>query len=80
MSESQKFPESLLLQSPLIRLAFFDNYTMAHPRLEETFNLLKLLVSNSGESRVIFIYGPTVDYNRNCPTNGQRSKIARRKY
>ncbi len=59
MPESQKFPESLLLQSPLIRLAFFDNYTMAHPRLEEAFNLLKLLVSNSGESRVIFIYGPT---------------------
>ncbi|MEH1787756.1 MAG: AAA family ATPase [Nostoc sp.] len=59
MSKSPKFPQSLLLQSPLVRLAFFDNYTMAHPRLEETFNLLKLLVSNSGESRVIFIYGPT---------------------
>ncbi len=32
---------------------------MAHPKLEEAFSFLKLVVSNSGESRVIFIYGST---------------------
>ena len=32
---------------------------MAHPRLEEAFNFLKLAISHSGESRIIFIYGPT---------------------
>lgn len=59
MSYPQQFPPSLLTQSPEDRLAYFDNYTMAHPRLDEAFNLLKLLVNQSGESRVIFIYGPT---------------------
>ncbi|MFB2835055.1 AAA family ATPase [Floridanema evergladense] len=59
MSYPQQFPPSLLTQSPEERLAYFDNYTMAHPRLSEAVNLLKLLVNQSGESRVIFIYGPT---------------------
>nr|AKQ22685.1 ribonucleases G and E [Planktothrix paucivesiculata PCC 9631] len=59
MSYPQQFPPSLLTQSPEERLAYFDNYTMAHPRLDEAVNLLKLLVNQSGESRVIFIYGPT---------------------
>lgn len=59
MSTPQQFPQSLLMQSKEVRLSYFDNYTMAHPRLEEAFNLLKLLVRHSGESRVIFIYGPT---------------------
>ncbi|MDF0556942.1 AAA family ATPase [Kamptonema sp. UHCC 0994] len=59
MSYPQQFPASLLTQSQAERLAYFDNYTMAHPRLDEAVNLLKLLVKESGESRVIFIYGPT---------------------
>ncbi|MBR8838552.1 MAG: AAA family ATPase [Stigonema ocellatum SAG 48.90 = DSM 106950] len=59
MSVAQQFPLDLLNQSTEVKLAYFDKYTMAHPRLEEAFNYLKLLVSNSGESRVIFIYGPT---------------------
>ncbi len=59
MSVAQQFPLGLLNQSTEVKLAYFDNYTMAHPRLEEAFNYLKLLVGNSGESRVIFIYGPT---------------------
>jgi predicted AAA+ superfamily ATPase len=59
MSTPQQFPRSLLTQSEEVRLSYFDNYTMAHPRLEEAFNRLKLLVRHSGESRVIFIYGLT---------------------
>jgi energy-coupling factor transporter ATP-binding protein EcfA2 len=59
MSYPQQFPPALLKQSQEERLAYFDNYTMAHPRLDEAVNLLKLLVNESGESRVIFIYGPT---------------------
>lgn len=59
MSSENHFPTALLTQSATQRLLYFDNYTMAHPRLEEAFNFLKLAVSNSSESRIIFIYGPT---------------------
>jgi energy-coupling factor transporter ATP-binding protein EcfA2 len=59
MSNQKHFPTALLTQSTTEKLLYFDNYTMAHPRLEEAFNFLKLAVSNSSESRIIFIYGPT---------------------
>ncbi len=59
MSSQKHFPTALLTQSTTEKLLYFDNYTMAHPRLEEAFNFLKLAVSNSSESRIIFIYGPT---------------------
>ncbi len=59
MPQSLHFPPELLTQSAQERLTYFSHYTMAHPRLEEVFNFLKLVISNSGESRVIFIYGPT---------------------
>lgn len=59
MSNQKHFPTALLTQSTTKKLLYFDNYTMAHPRLEEAFNFLKLAVSNSSESRIIFIYGPT---------------------
>jgi energy-coupling factor transporter ATP-binding protein EcfA2 len=59
MSNQKHFPKALLTQSTTEKLLYFDNYTMAHPRLEEAFNFLKLAVSNSSESRIIFIYGPT---------------------
>lgn len=59
MSVTTKQPKEILTQPDSVKLAYFDKYTIAHPRLDEAFNYLKLLVSNPGESRVIFIYGPT---------------------
>ena len=59
MSQTRQFPPVLLTQSHQQRLTYFSHYTMAHPRLEEAFNFLKLAISHSGESRIIFIYGPT---------------------
>lgn len=59
MSQTQCFPATLLTQSNTLKFEYFDNYTMAHPRLEEAFNFLKLVVNHSSDSRVIFIYGPT---------------------
>ncbi|WP_193199844.1 ATP-binding protein [Nostoc sp. MG11] len=59
MSNQKHFPTALLTQSTTEKLLYFDNYTIAHPRLEEAFNFLKLAVSNFSESRIIFIYGPT---------------------
>lgn len=59
MSKNRYFPTELLTKSIPERLDYFSHYTMAHPHLEEAFNFLKLVVSYSGESGVIFIYGPT---------------------
>lgn len=59
MSQTPCFPATLLTQSNTLKFEYFDNYTMAHPRLEEAFNFLKLVVNHSSDSRVIFIYGPT---------------------
>lgn len=59
MSNPRHFPTTLLAESPTEKLLYFDKYTMAHPRLQEAFDFLKLAVSNSSESRIIFIYGPT---------------------
>jgi energy-coupling factor transporter ATP-binding protein EcfA2 len=59
MSQTSHFPTELLTQSIQERLTYFDSYTIAHPHLESAYNYLKLAISNSGESRVIFIYGPT---------------------
>jgi energy-coupling factor transporter ATP-binding protein EcfA2 len=59
MSQTPCFPTTLLTQTNALKLEYFDNYTMAHPRLEEAFNFLKLVVSHSSDSLVIFIYGPT---------------------
>ncbi|NJO59368.1 MAG: AAA family ATPase [Richelia sp. RM2_1_2] len=59
MSQNPHFPPGLLTQSNALKLEYFENYTMAHPRLEEAFNFLKLVVSHSSDSQVIFIYGPT---------------------
>ena len=59
MSQTPHFPPALSTQSNALKLEYFENYTIAHPRLEEAFNFLKLVVSHSSDSQVIFIYGPT---------------------
>jgi len=56
---TRNFPLELLQQPQASRLAYFDNYTMAHPHLEAAATALKRIVRHPGESRVIFIYGPT---------------------
>ncbi|KYC37394.1 ATP-binding protein [Scytonema hofmannii PCC 7110] len=41
------------------KLADYDSYTMAHPYLDIAFETLKPIITNCGESRIIFIVGPT---------------------
>lgn len=59
MSAQRMFPLQLLEQPNKVRLAYYDAYTMGHPHLDTAFETLKLLVRNSGDSRIIFIVGPT---------------------
>jgi hypothetical protein len=56
---NRQFPLELLQQSKEARLDYYEKYTMAHPHLDEALDMLKPIIRHSGESRVIFIFGPT---------------------
>lgn len=53
------FPSQLLHASKKLRLDYYDNYTMGHPYLDDAFERLKPVIRQCGESRIIFIVGPT---------------------
>ncbi len=59
MSTPREFPIQLLAQPTQAKLDYFHSYTIAHPHLDEAVKKLKLIIRNPGESRVVFIYGPT---------------------
>jgi hypothetical protein len=60
MTDNQPlFPLELLDASPKQRLAYYNDYIMAHPFLDDAFERLKPIIRESGESRVLFIVGPT---------------------
>lgn len=56
---SPLFPPQLLKASNKQRLAYYDDYTMGHPFLDDAFERLKPIIREYGESLVIFIFGPT---------------------
>ena len=59
MSSEREFPLELLKATKENRLSYYDEYTMAHPFLDQAFEALKPLVRHCGETRLIFIIGPT---------------------
>ena len=59
MSTNRLLPLELLSAPKKIRLAYYNDYTMAHPHLDEAFELLKPIIRHCGDSRLIFIFGPT---------------------
>lgn len=60
MTDNQPlFPLELLCASKKERLAYYDDYIMAHPFLDDAFERLKPIIRECGESRVLFIVGPT---------------------
>ncbi|MGK7953622.1 MAG: hypothetical protein AB4368_33800 [Xenococcaceae cyanobacterium] len=59
MSSEREFPLELLEATKRHRLNYYDEYTMAHPFLDRAFEDLKPLVRHCGETRLIFIVGPT---------------------
>ncbi len=54
-----QFPPELLRASKKDRLAYYDDYMMGHPYLDEAFEMLKTIIHEHGESRLVFIFGPT---------------------
>ncbi len=59
MGNNQQFPSEYHTASASERLAYYDSYTMAHPYLDIAFETLKPIINDCGDSRIIFIVGPT---------------------
>jgi energy-coupling factor transporter ATP-binding protein EcfA2 len=53
------FPRSLLTEPWSVRLAHFQRYTVAHPRLIEAKERLVTAIQNSEPNSLIFVFGPT---------------------
>lgn len=53
------FPRSLLSEPWSVRLAHFQRYTVAHPRLIEAKERLVAAIQNSEPNSLIFVFGPT---------------------
>ncbi|WP_373527601.1 AAA family ATPase [Nostoc sp.] len=59
MKDNQQFTSDYPTASLHEKLADYDSYTMAHPYLDIAFETLKPIITSCGESRIIFIVGPT---------------------
>lgn len=59
MDDQCLFPQDLLQASKKVRLDYYDNYTMGHPYLDEAFETIKPIIRECGDSRIVFVVGPT---------------------
>lgn len=59
MASPPGFPRSLLTETWSPRLAHFQRYTVAHPRLIEAKEKLVAAIQNSEPNSLVFVFGPT---------------------
>ncbi len=59
MNTQVGFPKELLLQPVSNRIAYFRDYTMAHPKLIEADQELMHAIREPGGPALIFVFGPT---------------------
>uniref|UniRef100_B8HXB9 AAA ATPase n=1 Tax=Cyanothece sp. (strain PCC 7425 / ATCC 29141) TaxID=395961 RepID=B8HXB9_CYAP4 len=59
MQPQISFPKELLLQPIPDRIAYFKDYTMAHPKLIEADRKLMHAIREPGGAALIFVFGPT---------------------
>ncbi|WP_448267970.1 AAA family ATPase [Nostoc sp. DSM 114159] len=59
MKKSTGLPLELLTRPALERLAYFENYTVGHPRLNEVAEILMRTIAEPAGASFIFIYGPS---------------------
>jgi len=57
MTTSTGFPLELLTRPATERLAYFENYTVAHPRLKEVNEILMRTIAEPAGASFIFVYG-----------------------
>ncbi|MFB2893295.1 ATP-binding protein [Aerosakkonemataceae cyanobacterium BLCC-F50] len=59
MTKSTGFPIELLKEPIGERLAYFENFTVAHPRLKEVYETLMRTIAEPAGASFIFVYGPS---------------------
>ncbi|WP_445633955.1 ORC1/DEAH AAA+ ATPase domain-containing protein [Nostoc sp. DSM 114161] len=59
MTQTTKFPLELLTRPAPERLAYFENYTVGHPRLQEIAEILMRTIAEPAGASFIFVYGPS---------------------
>ncbi|RCJ38136.1 hypothetical protein A6769_10325 [Nostoc punctiforme NIES-2108] len=59
MTTLDAFPLELLTQPATERLAYFENKTVAHPRLQEVNEILMRTIAEPAGASFIFVYGPS---------------------
>jgi hypothetical protein len=59
MTKLTGFPLEILKQPVTERLAYFENYTVAHPRLKEVYETLMRTITEPAGASFIFVYGPS---------------------
>ncbi|MEH2051200.1 hypothetical protein [Nostoc sp.] len=59
MTKSTGFPLELLTRPATERLAYFKQYTVAHPRLKEVYEILMRTIAEPAGASFIFVYGPS---------------------
>src|SRR5437016_3530119 len=59
MPTTDHFPRELLHQPKAARLAYFRDYTVAHPLLKEVDTQLWQVVQSPGDATLVCLYGPT---------------------
>jgi len=59
MASPPGFPRSLLEEPWSARLAYFQRYTVAHPRLMEAKEKLVAAIQNAEPNSLLFVFGPT---------------------
>jgi energy-coupling factor transporter ATP-binding protein EcfA2 len=59
MASPAGFPRSLLGEPWNARLAYFQRYTVAHPRLVEVKERLVAAIQNAEPNSLVFVFGPT---------------------
>lgn len=57
MSNSVIFPLELLNRPVTERIAYFENFTVAHPKLREVYEVLMRTISEPAGASFIFVYG-----------------------
>lgn len=53
------FPPELLQKSMTERLAYFEAFTIAHPKLKEVYDILMKTINEPAGASFIFVYGPS---------------------
>lgn len=59
MTQTAGFPLELLTRPAPERLAYFENYTVGHPRLKEVSEILMRTIAEPAGASFIFVYGPS---------------------